>query len=400
MFSTMIPWIGCGMALAVALAFALTWRRTVSLYGRIDCDLIRQMLHLCRYTGHRWYIVLSFLLMGMFTCVTVAATVAGVAVPPGIIAMVVATALVPPIRVMLPPGILFLAGSGQRATRLFFRLSLSVPLRVVAGLDYHWMGPFGRVSRLDITRATKDSAWRSVVSRLIDITPLIVIDTVERTGPCQYEASLVSTPERVGRTVFICDDDGRCPSLEAVGIDPAEHAIHVIYAENMEKTVRDILRGSGPPPAGKIPSSASTPIIEETGDSLPSMSIIALVDGLDGRMLLAHALDSDKDVIRLTPHSSVDEATAKASAELLWEFPRNPRLVGLCLRVSGVTLVRRDFLLTLPLLDLQVEGIRPELTSMEGLNRPEPITAAVHRLCLAWSKEARRRGLEFRFMQK
>ena len=400
MFPTLTSWIGCTVALLLLLPQALTWRRTVSLYGRVDRRLIRQMLHLCRYTGHRWIVILSFLLIGWIAWITLA----GMPVPPGVMATVVAVALVPLLRVTLPPGILFLAGSGQRATGLLSRLHRSaVSLRVVAGLDYRWMGPFGGMIRLDITRATNDSAWRSVVSRLIDIAPLIVIDTVGRTGPCRYEASLVSTPERIGRTVFVCDENGRCPSLEAEGIDPAEHAVPVIYAEDLEKTVRDVLRRSGPPPTGRtIPSRVSTPIIEENWKSLPSMSMIALVDGLDGRFLLAHARNSDKDVIGLlTPHSSVDEATAKASKKLLWEFPRNPRLVGLFLETSGVTLVRRDFLLKLPqLLDLHVEGIRPGQISMEDLNRPEPITAAVYKLCIAWSKEAKRRGLEFRFVQK
>jgi hypothetical protein len=400
MSSTLTSWIGCAVALLLLLPHALTWRRTAALYGRINRTLIRQMLHLRRYTGHRRFLVLSFLQLGLLACIALV----GVRVPLGIMAVVVAVALVPPLRVLLPPGVLFLAGSGDRATGLFFRLHLSaVSLRVVAGLDYRRMGLFGRMIRLDITRATNDKAWRSVVSRLIDIAPLIVIDTVGRTGPCRYEAGLVSTPERAARTVFICDEDGRCPSLEAVGIDPAEHAIPVICAENLEEKVHAVLRGSGPPPAGRtIPP--PTPIIEENWDWLPSMLMIALMDGLDGRHLLALARNSDKDLIGLlTPHSSLDEVAAEPLIKLLWEFPRNPRLVGLFLQASGVTLVRRNFLLELleqpELLDLHVEGIRPGLPSWEDLNRPEPITAAVYKLCIAWSREAKRHGLEFRFVQ-
>lgn len=411
MSSALTSWIACAVALLLLLTYARAWRRTAALPGGINPAMIRQMLRLCRYTGHWWYLFLSFLALSLLLAGLVALAFLGVPFPLGIVAVGVAVPLVVPFRVMLPPGVLFLAGSGDRATGLFFRLGSAVPVRVVAGLDYARMGPFGLMARLDITRAANDDAWRSVVSRLVDIAPVIIIDTVERTGPCLHEASLVSTPERVGRTVFICDENGRCPSLEAVGIDPAEHAIPVIYPESLEEAaagkladaVRFKMRGPGLPPAGRaVQPPASAPVIIEDPDSLPSLLVIGLMDALDGGVLLARARDSAQDVIGLlTPLSSLDEVGGEPLIRWLWEFPRNPRLAGLYLQASGVALVRRDFLLDQrELLDLHVAGSRPGLLTMEDLNSPEPITAAVARLCLTWSQEAKRRGLEFRFIQE
>lgn len=69
MSPTLTSWIFSVVALLMLLRHALTWQRTSALHGRINRRLIRQMPHLCQYTGHRWYLFLSFLLLGLFACI-------------------------------------------------------------------------------------------------------------------------------------------------------------------------------------------------------------------------------------------------------------------------------------------------------------------------------------------
>jgi hypothetical protein len=394
-----IFWIGWGLALLVLVPHVWGWWRTVVLFRGIDSTRIRQMLHLCRFTGHLRILVLSLaMLVALFTPILIL----GAPVPLGVTAVMAAVALVPLLRLTLPPAILFLAGSGERGNVLLFRLHRSAsPLRVVALLDHHRMGVLGQMIRLDLMRTTTENMWKSMVHRLMDIAPVIVIDTVQRTGPCRYEAFLVSAPERAGRTVFISDEEGRCPSLEAEGIDPSEFGIPVIRADDMEEAVLHLLqvpitqlKGETAPPRGVIP------ISPDTWESLPSVLMIGLVDVLDGGFLLTQARNTEQSLIALlVPLSSLDEDAATASTELLWEFSRNPRLVGLYLQDTGLAMVRRDFLLQYPEL-LDVHVVPPQRMTLEDLNRPEPIGAAVHELCVAWRQAAQRRGLEFRLARK
>lgn len=397
-----ISWIGWAIALLVLVPHAWGWWRTGVLSRGIDSTLIRQMLYLCRFTGHLRILILSLAMLVL--AMLVAFLTPGALVPSGMIAAMVAVALVPLLRLTPPPAMLFLAGSGERGNELFSRLHLSAsPLRVVSLLDPHRMGVLGQLIRLDLMRTTTENTWKSMVHRLMDIAPVIVIDTVERTGPCRYEAFLVSAPERAGRTVFISDEEGRCPSLEAEGIDPSKFGIPVIRAEDMEKAALDLLQEPITLPKSETtPSRGVIPVIPDTWESLPSVLMIALVDGLDGRFLLTQAQNTGQNLIELlVPLSSLDEDAAAASIELLWEFSRDPRLVGLYLQDTGLAMVRRDFLLQHPELLLDVHVVAPQMPlTFEDLNKPEPIGAAVHKLCLAWRKAAQRCGLEFRFVRK
>ena len=388
------------MALLFLAPHFRSWWRTYELHGGIDSALLRQMLHLCRFTGHMRILGLSLAMI----CSLTGIRILGAAIPSGVLAALISVALVPLLRLTLPPAVLFLAGSGERANTLFFRLHLSAgPLRVVALLDPRRMGPFGQMLRLDLMRTSTESTWKSMVHRLIDIAPVFVVDTVHRTGPVRYEAFLMLAPERAARTVFICDDEGKCPSLLAEGIDPSEHVIPVTRAADMAEAVLRLLRVWGSRPKDEVAQPRSgVRVITEDWDTLPSVLMIALVDGLDGGFLLTQARNTDKGLIALlVPLSSLDDDAAKASIELSWDFSRNPRLVGLYLQSTGLAMVRREFLLqNAESLDVHVPAVRPGTMSFEDLNKPEPIGAAVHELCVRWRNAAERRGLEFRFARK
>jgi len=394
---TLIGWV---MAVLFVVPQIWGWWRTYKLFGGIDHALVRQMVHLCRFTGHMRILTLSVVAISGL----IGIRILGAPIPSGVMAALVSTALVPFLRLTLPPAILFLAGSGNRANMLFFQLQRSAsPLRVVALLDPQRMGPLGQLLRLDLMRTSNENAWKSMVHRLIAFVPVYVSDTVRRTGPVRYETFLLLAPERAARTVFICSDDGKCPSLLAEGIDPSEHAIPVRPMDQMDEAVHHVLNISKLLPKSDNPVSRMvTPIIAENWDSLPSVLMIGLADGLDGRFLLSQARNTDKQLVALfLPLSFLGEGTAKASIELSWDFSLNPQLVGLYLQNAGLVMVRREFLLqNSELLDIHIPGLRPGIMSFEDLNKPEPVGAAVYELCKKWKSAAEQGGLEFRFARK
>lgn len=395
-----MTWIGWTLALLILAPGAHSWYRTHLLFGRIDGHMIRQMLYLCRFTGHLRVLGLS---IAAILCL-ISIRIFGVPIPSGVMAAMVSVALVPFLRLTTPPAVLFLAGSSNRATNIFWRLNLMVrPLRAVALLDPHRMGPLGKMLRLDLMRTSSENTWKSMIHRLMDIAQVYVADTVHRTGPVRYEAFLLLAPERAMRSVFICGDDGQCPSLEEEGIDPSQYALPVTMAEEMGEAVLRVLEISRALPRKQVTSSSKgLPMVAEDWGSLPSMLMIELTDGLDGGYLIERAQNTDKDLIALlVPFSSVEQEAAKTLMELSWDFSRDPLLAGIYLKSTGVAMVRRQFLLqNVELLDIHVRGLRPGAIALEDLNNPEPVGVAVHDLCVKWREAAAQRGLEFRFARK
>ena len=375
---------------------------TYRLFGGINRSMIWQMLHLCRFTGQYRIFILSVIMIGFTICIPIV----GLPIPSGVLAMMSSSALVPLFRLTLPPAVLFLGGSSERATSLFFLLQRVVnPYRVVALLDPRGMGVFGHLMRLDIMRTSAENTWKSMIHRLIEIAPCFVIDTVHRTGPVRYEVFLMLSPERAARIVFISDKDGSCPSLLDEGINPYEHAIPVTDLNDLGRTVDNLLRTERIRIKTRtFRSQENVTVIPDTFESLPSVLMIALTPsgGLDGRFILDQARDTDKEIISfLLPLSSVNHDAAMMSVDLSWDFSRNPHLVGLYLEDSGIIMVRRDFLLKYPnFLHFQVPGTTALIMSFEDLNKPEPIGAALNKLCREWKKTAEQNGQEFRFAMK
>ncbi len=395
-----INWVGWALAVLMLVPIARSWWYTRDLLGGIGTERIREMLYLASFTGQ----LPVLLAVPAVLALLVGLVVMGVAIPSGILAAMLSAALAPALRLALPPSVLFLAASSARARDLFLRLHLMAgPLRVVALLDPERMGPLGQMLRLDLMRTSSEKTWKSMVHRLMDTVPVFVVDTVGRTGPVRYEAFLVLAPERAGRTVFIADDHGDCPSLLAEGVDPAEHAIPVTHPDRMELAVGRLLDVERARPREERPASPRrVPVVQEDWDSLPSVLAIGLADGIDGEFLLAQARATDRDlIVLLLPFSSTDQETAELSIQLSWDFARAPRLAGIYFEEAGRVMVRREFLLQHPeLLDFHVEQTPPGRLSMADLDRPAPVWAAVHELCGGWRDAARRDGLEFRFARK
>lgn len=400
MNQTIISAIGWTLAILILLPHVHGWIRTNAFFGGISYSIIRQMFHLCRFTGH--LLIFGIGLMSITFLVII--RILGAPIPSGIMAAMIAVSIVPFVRSLMPPAVLFFAGSSDRATSLFSKISLSVtPLRIVALLDPKRMGITGHLNRLDLMRTSNEKTWKSMVHCILGIAPVHVIDTVLRTGPVRYEANLMLTPERARHTVFICDDDGECPSLLAEDIDPKEYAIPVYRVGDMNSAVFRILKMfRWLPKREKEKYRKVNPVVAENWESMPSLLMIILAEGIDGELLIRQVRNTDKELIAfLLPFSCLNDESAKLSIDMSWDFSRDTGLVGLYLQKTGLVLVRPYFLLqNKDLLDIFVNNLSSGTMSDEDPINPEPVGVAVHELCVKLKKVAKQHNLEFRFSNK
>jgi hypothetical protein len=69
-------------------------------------------------------------------------------------------------------------------------------------------------SLTDVLRVSDTNSWQTGVRELIELTPIVVVDTRVCTQALLFEASAMLTPEYVHKAIFVTEDDGACPVLE------------------------------------------------------------------------------------------------------------------------------------------------------------------------------------------
>jgi hypothetical protein len=122
-----------------------------------------------------------------------------------------------------PPSVLLLGTSNGECVRLRHKLERGLyPYRVVVLFDPHAASPsdfslFARnLLEWDNLRTTSGN-WRSVVHPLMDMVPIIVMDTRFPTPGVIEEAKRVTTEGLSGKTVLLVGDDGSAPALGDLG---------------------------------------------------------------------------------------------------------------------------------------------------------------------------------------
>lgn len=127
-----------------------------------------------------------------------------------------------------PPGILWLTTSSAKTVRLLAQIDRFFnSIGVVALLDTRKATPFHRIMTLGANyRTISDEAWESVVYRLMDLVPVIVVDTREPTDGVVREINNLLTRDLVFKTLFLGNPDHKFPALELVSQQyPLNHAM-------------------------------------------------------------------------------------------------------------------------------------------------------------------------------
>lgn len=69
-------------------------------------------------------------------------------------------------------------------------------------------------SLTDVLRVSDSNSWQVGVRELIDLAPIVVVDTRVCTQALLFEAFTMLTGEYAHKAIFLSEDDGACPVLE------------------------------------------------------------------------------------------------------------------------------------------------------------------------------------------
>ncbi len=107
----------------------------------------------------------------------------------------------------LPPAVIFLSASDDKALRLWRLLIYEIDSFIIS-----FVAEAGS-PEIDQVR-TRNANWHEPVQRMINYLPLIVIDTRIVTSALLQELQWLIKAEDVYKTIFVTTDDGRSPLLD------------------------------------------------------------------------------------------------------------------------------------------------------------------------------------------
>lgn len=152
--------------------------------------------------------------------------------------MTVSLALTIGLLWLQPPYMLMLGASSEATGMSLSRLSnAAFPYRIVALLDRvrtgRHLSSFSWLT--DDLRTVDERDWRSLVDRLVDVVPVIVLDArTDRPVVVQEAESLLHRPERLRRSTFVITADGTAPALTMNGVTPGSSEIRVLRPDQIE----------------------------------------------------------------------------------------------------------------------------------------------------------------------
>jgi hypothetical protein len=383
------------------IAPVLGWRQTARLLQTPIWNVAKRLFRLVPKT--KYFVRTSVVIL----CAAVAAFVIVLSYGLGITMRValsvpfVAVCIGLLLRTLQPPVVLFLTSSSPHAGRLLGQINRGLtPLRAVGLLDPHRVGFVQRLLlKQDNLRTRDPQVWKSLVCRLIDLTPIVIIDSRGEAEPVCQETLLMLHPKRVGKALFITADDGRCRSLEVHGIDPAKHALSRVTENELISQLRYWTQSAGHLPCPFDPRVLhdEVDLIPENIDTLSSVLVVVLLDDFDSSALIELALHSDKKLLTVYgPLVPQNEQTAQWAFSVAWHFLHDPKLALVRFRKSEQLMVRIQFLREAcgELPRFRAKAHQGRLT-FEQLNQPEPILAALQDFSDEMIKQATKRGFTF-----
>ena len=146
----------------------------------------------------------------------------------------------------LPPTVVFLAASQPEQRILAVELVSAIsPCRVIfllsegVGIGVYNHDDFSRNN----LRMGKDEDWRKIVHLLIDMSPIIVVDTRVATPPVSEEVIRIISTNSFGKTLCVVGSHGESPALDqAMQSASSTDSLTRIPAEQVVSVVRGIVK--------------------------------------------------------------------------------------------------------------------------------------------------------------
>jgi hypothetical protein len=163
-------------------------------------------------------------------------------------------------RLLVPPVALVFASSTDEQLRWALGLKkFTAGRRVISLLDTSYMAVRPTAGDLaattlrrsgsltDVLRVSDSANWRDGARELIDISPIVIIDTRVCTEALLFEASSVLAPRHAHKAVFVSDDNGACPVLERLldeGRLPPGRAVNAVTEGELGQLLRRLVASS------------------------------------------------------------------------------------------------------------------------------------------------------------
>ena len=404
MLSAIWQWALYILAIATVAVQIYRWYRTSVLFGGIPKRTVYHMLRFACKTPKVFMLYGAALgailvILGLMLL----PSESKISLPTPVAAIILASFMTTFLWNVLPPTVLLLTNSSAHTAELLHRINSGIkPLRAVALLDFRRAHFIKRWDIRDNLRTSDGKLWKSIVHKLIAMTPIVAIDARPKSGPVALETFLMLAPERIGKAIFIVGSNNECPSLMAHGINPAVHALRTVKEEELVRELQELTRSQHTLPlAGRSAESLSDEdIVSENWDSLPSVIVLPLSESFDSQEIVDIANLSNKQIFCLTlPGKEIEKEASIKLIDYYWEFAFDPRLVAMSLRHSGQILIRTSFLRNYRDKIGKYSAIFPKgRLTWQMLVQPHPVLQAVHEFFEDLAKQANQYNLMVRYV--
>jgi len=359
------------------LKIVIDWKSTTTFFGHLPFGFLSRSLLFATRSRGAWRLVLA-VVFGALSLIIYFNNFGFEFSPTPWTAATATTCLLVLSRFALPPAVLVLTGSNTQGFSLLNKVHRAIwPLRVVALLDYSTWAGYGQ----DNLRTNSPHVWRSIVHQLIDIAPIIIVDTRAQSASVEDESFVMLAPERVGKAAFISELDGNCPTLSKHGIRPRDHALPAYTEHELISRLPRLIRSAEGLTFGRSDSLrhiAGNSIIQEGLETIPSRLIYGIVDSFSSKEMYLLAAQSGKDLLVVDfPGPGIEDATARQLRDLTWEFLHDQNLVLLEWEPGTLAVVRIAFLRKVLSALPNHAAAYPSRLSIEKLFESDPVRNAL-----------------------
>ena len=145
---------------------------------------------------------------------------------------------------MLPPTAIVL-GSSDNDLRFLYEIAAALfPLRIVTLFKQIPEDIF--VFKHDSLRTTRGRSWQDAIYSLLEIAPLIIVDTRTPTPNLDEEIRYIWQRKIFDKAIFIKSNDGNLPAIERAGVDIRGVPLSLCRVDGISRAVTLHMYSTGP----------------------------------------------------------------------------------------------------------------------------------------------------------
>ena len=141
--------------------------------------------------------------------------------------------------ILMPPVAIFLGASKSSGDVLIMARCYLLPYRVLVLIDRIMFDESLMDSSHDNLRTVPRANWQKTVGKLVEFAPIVFIDAREASDAVCCEIRYMSHPDRVGKAIFIVNENGLAPGITRAGIDPRGSSLGCCTANKLPRIISE-----------------------------------------------------------------------------------------------------------------------------------------------------------------